>query len=68
MIEAKLLFTEVGKNGEVVVEKAIEIEGRRSEVKCEMAALLESLWDVDDGKTFCDAIDIHQKKLLSQKA
>lgn len=68
MIKAEIFFKGVRKNGEAVVSNAIIIEGDRTNVKYEMAALLEGLWDVDDGKTFLDAIEIHQEKLLSQKA
>lgn len=68
MIDVAILFKGVRKNGEAVIDTTVEIHGPSIKVKYEMAALLESLWDVDDGKTLCDAMDIHQDKIRSQKA
>ena len=68
MIEATILFKELNKDGKAVVENTVEIRGTRTNVKYEIAALLECLWDIDGGETLCDAQDIHIKKMVSQKA
>ena len=68
MIEATILFEGFNKNGEAVVDNTVEIRGTRTNVKYEIVALLECLWEIDGGKTLCEAQDIHIKKIVSQKA
>lgn len=68
MIDAAILFENVTENGDAVVDTIVEIRGSRTQVKYEIAALLDCLWDIDDGTTFCDAMHVHIEKLMSQKA
>lgn len=62
MIDATILFKRVEANGKAVVDTTVGIEGNKTRIKYEMAALLECLWEIDDGSTLGDAFELLNKK------